>query len=281
MRSVLLALSLFATAAFTFCQEKNWDPKTAFGAVQVVVELTKVQFTKSQLDKLMAKAKLIEKARSDAAGREKALYQREQAKAIEIAGRLLGGAKPTALQQKRIEDMRGQLTRITDDLASQIEEIVNGSVAILTKTQIDALVYDAAAHKEALDFIKRTRSVPDAEWEDYKMKASIELMRGQFKGVMRTVKDGTNPNAPNTKEIWRNQVDLLRGMMENAQKTGLEKLNYYRGMPQNEVDKAADDLMRSWVTEYGELEATQEYLRNVLTPEGAVAAIAAFSARAK
>jgi hypothetical protein len=256
-----------AAVSGTWSQTTQWDAKTAFGAAQVLGRLVPLNPTALQLEKLASKAALIERARQDYDKSLQSLYERERSRADDFLKYAVSGLKYTQQQLQRLDEWKARLDQLAEQRESAIDEAIRSSVDILTKAQFDQVAIRPEDRQEAVELMGRIRSVPDAEWPRFSQMAVMEFMRGEMRMVRGEI-EGLLGGGDRGR-----QRDQFRGMFEGARARAMERLEYYRKLPDNQVQGAIEQLARDRLGDEGMRERVESLLREILTPEGAQQAI--------
>ncbi len=267
-KAVWVAVAV-SVAAVGWSQTTQWDAKTAFGAAQVLGRLAPLNPTTLQLEKLASKAGLVQRARDDYEKALQSFYERERSRADDFLKYAVSGLKYTQQQLQRLEEWETRLNQLAEQRESAIEEIIRSSVDILTKEQFDQVAIRPQDRQEAVELMGRIRTVPDEEWPRFSQMAAMEFMRGEMRMVRGEI-EGLLSGGDRGR-----QRDQFRGMFEGARARAMERLEYYRKLPDNQVQGAIEQLARDRLGEEGMRERVETLLRQILVPEGAQQAIAA------
>lgn len=297
-----LSLLIFLISSIAFADEA-WDAKTSFGATQALTQLAKLDFSKDQVEKLLAKAKAIEKVRAEFADKEVAFLKTEQGHANELAQSLLGGSKLTELQGQRADELRNRFDQIPQEREAQIDIILSQAVNILRPRQIDQLTLTAEDRQRAQEFLQRVKAEPGNTWNREANQYADRLIRPQMRQLLRDFRrahpdipmdalggrGNTGNNANNRDRGRRNQPSLnasqqqavqqLRQQMDAIRVPVMDELNSYRSLGWSDTERAIDRIMREQVGQDGVHRRVVGYLRRMLTPEGASAGLAAYAAK--
>ncbi|GMV36186.1 MAG: hypothetical protein AMXMBFR61_06940 [Fimbriimonadales bacterium] len=260
------AVAVVAVSA-AWGQTSQWDSKTAFGAAQVLGRLAPLNPTALQLEKLASKAALIERARQEYDKALQSLYDRERSRADDFLKYAVSGLKYTQQQLQRLDEWKARLDQLAEQRENTIDEVIRSSVDILTKAQFDQIAIRPEDRQEAVELMGRIRGVSDEEWPRFSQMAVMEFMRGEMRMVRGEI-EGLLSGGDRGR-----QRDQFRGMFEGARARAMERLEYYRKLPDNQVQGAIEQLARDRLGEEGMRERVESLLREILLPEGAQQAI--------
>jgi hypothetical protein len=274
-------MRVFCVSAFVvfalvgFGQTKVWTADQALDAAQVISRLTEVQLTSAQLEKLQSKAKLVKKAKADSEQKRQSILSREKDRLNDITDHILTGKKLTDAQVQRVANVRNEIRQLDDELEGQISAIIADAVSILTEEQQKKMSEGGGAKQEAMNFLNQIRSVPDAQWNQFSRRAFGELIRADMMNSIAQLRSTGGGSGGGNRGDRQNR-DEMRTMMDAARKTAEDKLQYYRTMPQSNYNNAVDEIIASRQGTRGQDRLGAEFIRDVITPDAASDAIAAY-----
>jgi hypothetical protein len=272
MRHIALAL-ICVVAASVAGQVDKWDAKTTVEAAQVLTALRTMDLTSAQLEKLHETSLAIQKAKAKFAERQAAVYEREKSRVADLANWLLAGKEPTEQQTRRLEEIRKDLQQIVAERDSTISQLIANAAATLTRDQTEKVVYDDRVRGEARAFLNRIRSVPEAQWETFSRQAAFDLMRGQIDTLGPMFQMGQEGTRGGDR---RGPRDDMRRRLEELNAQAEQQLMRFRTMPESQLEEAVTEVARLRVGDRAVQNRLNEFLRQILEPDGAPAAISAW-----